>query len=77
MEQRAVGFERDIRPLFREKDVTAMSPKGLDLASYDDVRAKASKVLEVLANGGMPCDGRWPEDKVELFRSWVEAGCPA
>jgi hypothetical protein len=38
MEQGAVGCERDIRPLFREKDVSSMST-ALDLASYSDVRA--------------------------------------
>jgi hypothetical protein len=26
MEQAAVGFERDIRPLFREKDIDSMRP---------------------------------------------------
>jgi hypothetical protein len=23
------------------------------------------------------CDGAWPEEKVELFGNWVDAGCPA
>jgi len=24
----------------------------------------------------MPCDGAWPPERVELFRSWVLAGAP-
>jgi hypothetical protein len=76
MEQEVVGYERDIRPLFREKDVTSMS-KAFDLASYNDVRANADNILAKVADGSMPCDGAWPQDRVELFRSWVDAGCPA
>jgi hypothetical protein len=76
MEQDAVGYGRDIRPLFREKDVSSMS-FAFDLRSYDDVRANANGILAKLSNGSMPCDGAWPDERIELFRSWVDAGCPA
>jgi hypothetical protein len=76
MQQATVSYERDIRPLFREKDVSSMS-KAFNLASYEDVRANASQILAKLADGSMPCDGAWTPDHVELFRSWVDAGCPA
>jgi hypothetical protein len=76
MEQGAIGFERDIRPLFREKDVSSMS-SAFDLSSYDDVRTRADSILGVLSAGTMPCDGRWPAERVSLFREWVDAGCPA
>jgi hypothetical protein len=76
MQQRAVGFERDIRPLFRDKDVQSMS-SAFDLSSYEDVRANADKILATVADGSMPCDGPWPAERVELFRGWVDAGCPA
>jgi hypothetical protein len=76
MEHEAVSYERDIRPLFREKDVSSMS-KAFDLASYDDVRANADGILARVSNGSMPCDGSWPQERVDLFRSWVDAGCPA
>jgi hypothetical protein len=75
MEEEAVGYGRDIRPLFREKDVSSMS-FAFDLRSYDDVRANANGILAKLSDGSMPCDGAWPEEKVELFRNWVDAGCP-
>ena len=76
MEEEAVGYGRDIRPLFREKDVSSMS-FAFDLRSYDDVRTNANGILAKLSDGSMPCDGAWPEEKVELFRNWVDAGCPA
>lgn len=76
MEQAAVGFEHDIRPLFREKDVESMSA-AFDLSSYGDVRANSAAILEKLADGSMPCDGAWPAAQVALFREWVDAGCPA
>jgi len=76
MEREAVGYERDIRPLFRDKDVKSMA-KAFDLASYDDVRAHADGILGRVADGSMPCDGPWPQERVDLFRSWVDAGCPA
>jgi hypothetical protein len=76
MGQEAVIYGRDIRPLFREKDVSSMA-KAFDLASYNDVRAHADGILAKVADGSMPCDGAWPQERVELFRNWVDAGCPA
>lgn len=76
MEQETLGYERDIRPLFREKDVSSMS-SAFDLASYNDVRANADGILARLSDGSMPCDGAWPQGQVELFRNWVNVGCPA
>ena len=70
-----VGFERDIKPLFRERDRASMqSIGGFDLWSHADVSARASSILEVVEAGRMPCDGAWPPDKVELFRRWTEGG---
>ena len=40
VEQAGPGFERDIRPLFRQEDVDAMS-FAFDLASYEDVQTNA------------------------------------
>jgi hypothetical protein len=76
MEQGTIGYERDIRPLFRDKDISSMS-MAFDLASYDDVRANADQILAQLSDETMPCDGPWPTERVELFRRWVDGGCPA
>ena len=76
MAQETVGYERDIRPLFRPRDVGAMR-RFFDLSSYSDVRANADKILERLSGGSMPCDGAWPPEQIELFRGWIAADCPA
>jgi hypothetical protein len=66
-------FERDIRPLFREADREAME-FAFDLWDLEDVRANAHDILQAVEGGGMPCDGAWPPERVELLRRWVEAG---
>ena len=76
MEQEEPGFDRDIRPLFRPEDVDAMS-FAFDLSSYRDVRTSAEEIHERLADGSMPCDARWPAERVELFRRWIDAGAPS
>lgn len=70
-----VSFETDIRTLFRDDDVDAMS-WAFDLGSYDDVRANAETIYERLADGSMPCDGPWPDERLQLFRDWIDAGTP-
>ena len=45
-----------------------------DLWSPADVQAHAAGILERLVNGTMPCDGAWPQDKIEVFRRWTETG---
>jgi hypothetical protein len=74
VEQEAVGFERDIRPLFRERDINSMS-FAFDLSSYRDVRASAEQIYGRLAEGTMPCDGKWPAEQVQRFRTWIDTGC--
>jgi hypothetical protein len=70
-----VTYSQDIRPLFRDRDIQSMS-FAFDLASYDDVRANAEAIYEKLAAGTMPCDGRWPAEDVERFRTWIDNGSP-
>jgi hypothetical protein len=54
-----VAYERDIRPLFRDRDIQSMS-FAFDLSSYDDVAAHGDDILERVRAGTMPCDGAWP-----------------
>jgi hypothetical protein len=68
-----VSFERDIRPLWRDRDVRSMS-FAFDLSSYDDVRDNAEAIYTRLADGTMPCDGAWPAEDVNRFRAWIEGG---
>ena len=69
------SYERDVRPLIREKDRDSMR-ESFDLWSYEDVSANAEDILRVLSDGSMPCDGAWPQEHVETFRRWVAAGSP-
>jgi hypothetical protein len=69
----APGFAQDIQPLFRESDREAMDYI-FDLWSYQDVSAHADAILERLEDGTMPCDEAWPEERIELFRSWLAGG---
>jgi len=73
-----LSFAKDIRPLFRdEPDVVMMKRMGLDLSSYDDVKAMASQILARLEDGSMPCDGAWPEVQLTLFKRWMDEGMNA
>jgi hypothetical protein len=72
----SVSYASDIKPLFRESDREAMESH-FDLWSYGDVSSAADRILSKLEDGTMPCDGAWPGERVELFRSWVEEGKPA
>jgi len=68
-----VGFESDIKPLFRESDRKAMS-RAFDLWSYGDVVAHGQAIAGRLRNGSMPCDGAWPSEQVSLFERWLAQG---
>jgi hypothetical protein len=78
MEATAISFERDVRPLFRERDRGAMlGVAQFDLWKRDDVAEHSHVILERLEDGSMPCDQAWPGDQIALFRRWVDAGMPA
>jgi hypothetical protein len=68
-----LSFARDIRPLFRDRDIQSMK-FAFDLATYEDVRTHAEAIYAVLAAGQMPCDGAWADEDVRLFRSWFDTG---
>jgi hypothetical protein len=71
-----IGFDQHIKPLFREGDRKSMR-FAFDLWSHEDVSRHADAILERLEDGTMPCDGAWPDERVELFKRWLEAGKPA
>ena len=72
---RSVGFEADIKPLFRDRDRQAMQTR-FDLWSHDDVSRHAEAILGRLRDGSMPCDGPWPAAQVDVFARWVAGGSP-
>jgi hypothetical protein len=68
-----MGFEDDIKPLFRETDRSRME-WAFDLWDYDAVKENAQGILERLEEGDMPCDGAWPPDQIDMFRMWIDGG---
>jgi len=68
-----VSFAAHVKPLFREHDRKSMT-FAFDLWSQADVQAHAAGILDRLVNGTMPCDGAWPQDKIDVFRRWTESG---
>jgi len=47
-----------------------------DLSRYEDVKDNAAAIAERLSDGSMPCDGPWPEDRIALFRQWMNEDYP-
>ena len=71
-----VGFERDVKPLFRERDRRSML-SSFDLWSYDDVRANADAILDRVSDGSMPCDTAWTPEQVDVLQRWIDLGMPS
>jgi hypothetical protein len=70
-----VSFASDIGPLFRSDDADAMS-WAFDLRSYEDVKEHAEDIYGRVEEGSMPCDEPWPDERVQRFRDWIDAGMP-
>jgi len=70
-----VGFETEIKPLFRELDRYEMDFV-FDLWSYDDVKQHAASILDRIVDGTMPCDVSWPAERIDALRAWIADGCP-
>lgn len=75
------SFQRDILPLFTERDIRAMS-KAFNLASYDDVKARAAIIYDRIRGIGgavMPPppprgEGPWSQERIDLFARWMTDG---
>jgi CDGSH-type Zn-finger protein len=67
------SFVNHIKSLFRPVDRSSMR-FAFDLWSHEDVSKHASVILERVRAGTMPCDGAWPQEKVELFEKWTKKG---
>ena len=70
-----VTFTEHVKGLFRERDRKSMQ-FAFDLWSFADASAHADAILERLRNGTMPCDGPWPQEKVDVFARWIAGGKP-
>jgi hypothetical protein len=73
----AVSYQSDIKPLFTDLDRNHML-RWFDLWSYDAVKANAAAIYSTVESGKMPPPGtepRWPPDRVQTFKKWIEDGC--
>jgi len=70
----ALSFAADIRPLFRDKDIRAMKPNGIDLSSFENVKKRAQGIYARLSAKEMPCDGPWSESLVQKLKEWIQSG---
>jgi hypothetical protein len=75
----ALSFATDIRPLFRDEDITCMDGAGvhLDDFAWMSVPANAQSVYDQVSTGAMPPGEPWPKDHVSRFKKWMDAGYPA
>jgi hypothetical protein len=73
VDEEPISFEAHIKPLFREQDRQSML-FAFDLWSYDDVSRYSSEIIARVRDGTMPCDGAWPDARVEAFQRWMDTG---
>ena len=66
----------NIRHLFNEEDVNHMSPMGIHLNNYDDVKKHATEIYGQVASGNMPPDRPWNSDQKQLFLDWMKNNYP-
>ena len=74
--EETVSFAAHVKPLFREVDRRSML-FAFDLWAHGDVVKHSAEMLRRLESGSMPCDGAWPQSRVDVFRRWVADGTPA
>jgi succinate dehydrogenase/fumarate reductase cytochrome b subunit len=69
-----LSFAAEIRPLFRDKDIKAMKPMGIDLSSYEDVKKHIRDIYARLSAKGMPCDEPWSDGHLQKLKEWMQSG---
>jgi hypothetical protein len=69
-------YSHDIRPLFRDMDITCMGPRGkhLDDPVWMCTPANAQRVFNAVSAHRMPPDAAWPPERVALFKQWMDQG---
>ena len=68
-----------IRYFFDALDIDHMRAiAGMDLGTYEGVKAKASQIYFQTSAGKMPpeAERRWPKNRVTTFRNWMVDKCP-
>ncbi len=77
-----VSFKTDVLPLFTSVDIEHMRPFGVSLDDYVYMSqpGNASGVYKTVSSGAMPPgdsgEPAWSQDQVQLFKAWMDGGCP-
>ena len=65
-----------IRQTFTATDISHMSKQGLDLTSYEQVRASAGAVYGQVSAKTMPPRQPWTQDMIQTLLNWMTGGYP-
>jgi hypothetical protein len=65
----------NIRGFFTPGEISCMQGQGIDLSSYDDVKANAQDIYGETSSGNMPLGGTpWSANRVQTFQNWMNNG---
>jgi hypothetical protein len=51
-----------------------MKKGGLDLSDCASVAKNAAGIYNMLSSGRMPPDGKWPQNQIDDFKTWMDGG---
>ena len=73
--ERAPRFAKDIRPLFKSRDVDHMKHiAGFDLSRLEDVQKHVGMIFVRLSTKTMPPDRPWSDSRIAKFKQWMDGG---
>ena len=77
-ESERLSFEAGRETALSESEIaqSMLNVSKFDLWKRDDVAEHSDAILGRLEDGSMPCDQAWPDERVALFRRWMDAGKP-
>jgi len=72
-----VSFKTNILPLFTQTDIDHMTGFGVELDNYEYMSNldNAQNVYTEVETKRMPPGDPWTDDKIALFKSWMDGGC--
>jgi hypothetical protein len=78
---RPTSYALHIKVLFTSVDIEHMAAFGIDLATYEGVKASAPDILPRLRHSSRPMPprsdgGAWPDEWIALFERWINEGFP-
>lgn len=78
---RTTSYVLHIKPLFTQVDIDHMADFGVDLGTYDGVKANATEISTRLKDTTAPMPptstgGPWPDEWIALFDRWISEGFP-